>query len=98
MPNPQDDAPQPTPEPQDLSRLLMAQIEQRLKDSLGTAQGPSLYYVIRSQKTGVMSVLSASTLGQDHDVVYGPQPFAGCIAYVNGAVVGRRAPDPEENP
>lgn len=89
-PDPSEEA-VPSSDPQDLSRLLLAQFEQRLKDNLGATQRSPDYYVIRSQKTGVLSVLASSTLGDDHDVVRGPLPFADCIGYVNSVMVTREA-------
>lgn len=77
--------------PVELSQLLRAQIEARLRENLGSSRLQGHYYVIRSQRTGVLSVLASSTLGQDHDVVWGPQPFADCISYVNSVLMTRMA-------
>lgn len=78
-------------EPSELSRFLLAQIDERMKESLQSAERQPQYYVIRSPRTGVLSVLASSTLGQDQDIVLGPCRFSDCIAYVNAAMVAREA-------
>lgn len=81
----------PSLDPAQFSQLLLAQIEQRMLESLaGTEQQPT-YCVIRSRSTHVLSVLAASTLGHDHDMVWGPKPFAECIAYVNAEMLLQQA-------
>ncbi|MDA8523662.1 hypothetical protein [Acidovorax sp. NCPPB 4044] len=73
------------------NRLLMAQIDGRLRSGFGAALQSSDYYVIRNKATGVLSVLASTTLQDDHDAVHGPAPFAQCIEFVNSSVVTRMA-------
>lgn len=74
-----------------LSRFLMSQIDARIQQGVAAAGLPPEYYVIRSQGTGVLSVLAACTLGDEQQPVKGPASFADCIAYVNAQMVCRQA-------
>ncbi|CAM3473282.1 hypothetical protein [Paracidovorax anthurii] len=73
------------------NRLLMAQIEGRLRSGFDAALSSGDYYVIRNKGTGVLSVLASTTIQDDHDCVLGPKPFAQCIEFVNSSVVTRMA-------
>ncbi len=75
------------------NRLLMQQIEGRLRSGFSAALDSGDCYVIRNQGTGVLSVLASSTIEDDHEVVHGPDSFAQCIGFVNSSVVTRR-PNP----
>lgn len=103
--------PRPEPEPETdgpdrasaLSRALMSQIDARLQQGVAAASQPPLYYVIRSKTTGLLSVIAASSLGDEQEPLGEPRAFADCIAYVNAQMVGRyawgappAASDPEE--
>ncbi len=80
------------PTPMELhNTMLMEQIQSRLKSGFDAALQGGNYYVVRSSLTGVLSVLASTTITDDHDVAYGPQPFSQCIGYVNSTVVMRTA-------
>ncbi len=73
------------------NRLLMQQIEGRLRSGFSAALDSGDCYVIRNQGTGVLSVLASSTIEDEHEVVHGPDSFAQCIGFVNSSVVTRMA-------
>jgi len=74
-----------------LSTQLMLQIDARIQQAVMAAGAPPLYYVIRSESTGVLSVIAACSLGDEHEPVGPPRSFADCIAHVNAQMVGREA-------
>lgn len=73
------------------NRMIMAQIDSQLRQGFGAAMKGADYYVIRSEVTGVLSVLSSSTVDDDKNIEFGPKPFKQCIEYVNSSVVTRLA-------
>ncbi|RTL24396.1 MAG: hypothetical protein EKK52_01300 [Burkholderiales bacterium] len=88
-----------------LSLFLMSQLDARIRAAVSGAGQQTLYYVIRSQSTGVLSIIAASSLGDEQEPVGKPMPFADCIAYVNAQMVAREAQgkpahpsDPEPTP
>ncbi|HNB02226.1 hypothetical protein [Nitrosomonas sp.] len=75
----------------DHNRMIMEQINRQLRNGFGAALTGNNYYVIRSETTGVLSVLSSSTVNDEKNIVFGPEQFQQCIEYVNSAVVTRLA-------
>lgn len=69
------------------NRMIMAQIDNHLRSGFDATLKKSDYYVIRSETTGVLSVLSSSTIDEEKKIVFGPKSFHQCIEYVNSAVV-----------
>lgn len=69
--------------------MIMAQIDNHLKNGFGAALSGVDYYAIRNEITGILSVISSTTIKNkdDKNVVFGPAPFSSCIEYVNSAVV-----------
>ncbi|MEO6278180.1 hypothetical protein [Roseateles sp.] len=74
-----------------LSNRLMSQIDARIQQAVMAAGPPPQYYVIRSESTGVLSVIAACSLGDEQEPIGPLRSFADCIAYVNAQMVGREA-------
>lgn len=67
------------------NRLLMEQIGEQLKRGFGASLQARDYCVVRTGVGGVLSVLASAAVGEQHDVVFGPKPFAACVEYVNAS-------------
>lgn len=101
-----DAQPRPALDPLELSRWLQAQLQNRLRPPQApeSASAPhaarphATYFVIRSQSTGVLSVLAAASLGHDHDIVFGPQPFVDCLGFVQAAFITTMVPGTPSGP
>lgn len=75
----------------DHNRKIIDQIDRQLRSGFGAALIGNDYYVIRSETTGILSVLSSSTVSDEKNIVFGPGQFQQCIKYVNSAMVTRLA-------
>lgn len=71
--------------------MVMAQIDQHLRNGLSASLTAEQYYAIRSETTRVLSVLSSSTIVDKTNVAFGPASFQECIKYVNSTVVTQLA-------
>ncbi|UPG95836.1 hypothetical protein [Luteibacter aegosomatissinici] len=70
---------------EEFNRMLIDQINDRLKQSFDANLQAGEYCVVRARVQGVLSVLPAAAAGDD--AVCGPASFADCIAYINGRFV-----------
>lgn len=73
------------------NRQLAARIDAQLQSGLEASLHGAKHCVVRTGVNAVLTVLPADTGGDAGHVVFGPAPFAACIAYVNTNLVDREA-------
>lgn len=74
------------------NRSLVDQINDQLKRGFDASLQVNDYCVVRTGVDGVLSVMSATAVSDDQDIVSGPKSFATCIEFVNADFVKRTTP------
>lgn len=69
------------------NRMLMAQIQDQLKRGFAANFRINEFCVVATRVHGVLSILSAASVTDKHEAVFGPKSFEACSAYINGQFV-----------